>query len=95
MLSSTFTRFAAVELPTPGKGGATSKPDVVLSVRETGILLNGVPVDVATMGLTLAARFASGERNAVLLVGANARSQEFASALQATKSAGFSVSISR
>ncbi|NVK34592.1 MAG: biopolymer transporter ExbD [Rhodobacteraceae bacterium] len=56
MLSSTFTRFAEVEVALPGSAGtgSTKSPDIFMSVEKGNWRINGAPIspDEATDRLT-------------------------------------------
>lgn len=55
MLTSTFTRFAEVELTAAGQGGTSvsDKPPVFLQLAEDRIGVNGQPVELAALAQVL------------------------------------------
>ncbi|MFP4274051.1 MAG: biopolymer transporter ExbD [Paracoccaceae bacterium] len=69
MLSSTFTRFAEVELSAAGTAGAASEaPPLFLQLTPGELRLNGRPVALDALAETLAARTAGAETPMPLLV---------------------------
>jgi biopolymer transport protein ExbD len=89
MLSSTFTRFAQVELAAPGGGGAgASRPDIFATVDEGGLTVNGTPVDPQAPGTAVSSLVEAGAKTALLVPREGARAQDLVSALELLRGGG-------
>ena len=96
MLSSTFARFAEVDVRTGGDSGtAAPKPDAILSLSDGAWVLNAEPVMPEALDERLAALREAGAGSAMVLVSETAVSQDLVSALEALRHAGFSVAVAR
>jgi biopolymer transport protein ExbD len=89
MLSSTFTRFAEVELAgAQATTGSSGTPDVLVRLADDGWSVNGLAhADIASVAAEVARLEESGAELAVLLVRGEAQSQELISAIEAIRGA--------
>lgn len=90
MLSSTFTRFAQIEL-TAGRSGASpaqEQPDIIIRLDEQGVSVNGQAVADDEVADTLAALEDAGGKTAVLLVRGEVDSQRLVTLIEQIRSAG-------
>jgi biopolymer transport protein ExbD len=89
MLSSTFTRFAEVELTgAQATTGSSGTPDVLVRLADDGWSVNGLAhVDIASVAAEVARLEETGAESAVLLVRGEAQSQELISAIEAIRGA--------
>jgi biopolymer transport protein ExbD len=89
MLSSTFTRFAEVELAgAQATTGSSGTPDVLVRLADDGWSVNGLAhADTASVAAEVARLEESGAESAVLLVRGEAQSQELISAIEAIRGA--------
>lgn len=88
MLSSTFTRFAAVELAAPGgAGGTAARPDIFATLDAEGLVVNGERVgdDVALQAM-IERLVASGATRALLVPREGATTQALVTALERLRS---------
>lgn len=96
MLSSTFTRYASVDLGPSGSasGGSGSAPTLLISLRADGVLVNGhAPHDDLRTALV---RYRDwGEERGTILVGIGATSQQLVTALETARSVGLKVTVAR
>ncbi|MBU4531901.1 MAG: biopolymer transporter ExbD [Hoeflea sp.] len=96
MLSSTFSRYS--EISFSGGGSATSpasQPDVILSVGEGELKLNGVILPLSSIGDGLAELKQAGARHLLVMVGANAASQDFVAVMAEVRRAEMPATIAR
>lgn len=86
MLSSTFTRFAEVEL-SGGRAasGATGQPDILVRLDEDGWAVNGIGGDQAAGIGELKRLQEAGAETAILLVRGEATSQDLVTAVEAIR----------
>jgi len=98
MLSSTFTRFAEVELAA-GKGGAAAvgeAPDVVITLSDGGWRINGAVFPAGQAGAELARLAAAKARSALVLARGDIDSQALVAAVEIIRRhAGLAVTIAR
>lgn len=98
MLSSTFTRFAEVEI-SGGRASATAtseQPDVLIRIEEGGWMINGRTVPEANAIGELERLRESGAKKAVLLVRGELTSQTMVSAVERVRrETGLSLSVAR
>lgn len=89
MLSSTFTRFAEVELTgAQATTGSSGTPDVLVRLADDGWSVNGLSfADAAGVAGEVSRLADNGAESAVLLVRGQAQSQELISAVEAIRSA--------
>ena len=89
MLSSTFTRFAEVELTgAQATTGSSGTPDVLVRLADDGWSVNGLSfADAAGVAEEVSRLADNGAESAVLLVRGEAQSQELISAVEAIHSA--------
>ncbi len=96
MLSSTFTRYASVDL----SGGASaqavndSAPQLLISLRGDGILVNGIEAGEDLRFVLQRHRDDAVER-ATVLVGVGATSQQLVTALDVARSVGLNVVVAQ
>jgi biopolymer transport protein ExbD len=85
MLSSTFTRFAEVEISGgQATSGASGTPDVLVRLGDDGWSVNGAALaDTAGVAAEVARLQAAGAESAVLIVRGEASSQDLVSAVEA------------
>ncbi len=96
MLSSTFARFAEIDVKAGGgSGAAASKPDVILSLTPQLWSLNGETVTPDAIGARLSALREIGAADAMVLVSGALDSQDLVTALEALRNSGFNVSVAR
>ncbi|MGE0230291.1 MAG: ExbD/TolR family protein [Flavobacteriaceae bacterium] len=90
MLSSTFTRFAQIELAagTSGTSSAQQRPDIFVRLDDRGISVNGRAVADETLPATLAELEGAGARTAVVLVRGEVDSQRLVSLIEQMRRAG-------
>lgn len=94
MLTSTFTRFAQVEVATAGQGGATAaKPGILLRLTAAGFEVNGEMTEAEGLADRLAMLKQTGATSGLVLVGEDARSQDMVTALEGFRAAGLDVSV--
>lgn len=96
MLSSTFSRYS--EISFSGGGSATSaasRPDVILSVGEGEFKLNGVIRSLSSIGDALAELKEAGARHLLVMVGANASSQDFVAVMAEIRKAEMPATVAR
>ncbi|MCP1198302.1 biopolymer transporter ExbD [Notoacmeibacter sp. MSK16QG-6] len=95
MLSSTFTRYASVDLGGSGvgKNGGTA-PDLLVSLRADGVLVNGIDVEGDLLP-ALRQHREKGLKRATILVGIGATSQQLVTALEVARSVGLDVVVAR
>ncbi len=95
MLSSTFTRFAQVELAAPGGGGGAgaSRPDIFATVDESGLTVNGTPVDPQAPGTVVSSLIEAGAKTALLVPRESARAQDLVSALELLRGGGGALQV--
>jgi biopolymer transport protein ExbD len=98
MLSSTFTRFAEVEI-TAGRAGAASaaeRPDVLLRLDGENWRVNGLDFGPDEAIGELARLHDAGARSAVLLVRGEATSQQLVAAVERIRrDTGLTLSVAR
>ncbi|MEM1038667.1 MAG: biopolymer transporter ExbD [Pseudomonadota bacterium] len=95
MLTSTFTKFSTVELSASGQGAGSKTPDVVISLKQTTVLVNGVEVSSEALAGALKSKVTDGKTSALLLVGRSVASQHFITTLQLARRLGLMVSVVR
>ena len=96
MLSSTFSKFSEVKLAHgTAQGTSAGKPDVVISVTDRVLQLNGSVVETAELGAALETLKENGARQVLVMVTQEALSQDFVTVVQVTSKAGLSVSVAR
>ncbi|PWW03844.1 outer membrane transport energization protein ExbD [Hoeflea marina] len=97
MLTSTFTRFAQVDVAMAGQGGAVAagKPGVLLRLTAAGFEVNGEITDADGLEDRLALLKQTGATSGLVLVGVEGLSQDLVSALEAFRAAGLDVSVAR
>jgi biopolymer transport protein ExbD len=97
MLSSTFTRFAAVELSGGDAAvGATGQPDIVVRLADTSWSINGRDFDRDAAIVEMARLEAAGGESVVLLVGDAATSQSLVDAIEQIRGqTGLSLQVAR
>lgn len=95
MLTSTFTRFSTVELSATGQGTGSKKPDVVISLKRTTVLVNGVEVSNEDLAVALKSKVTDGKTSALLLVGRSVASQHFITTLQLARRLGLMTFVVR
>lgn len=97
MLSSTFTRFAEVEISGgEAVGGTTGQPDILLRLADDGLTVNGTAVDETALPAELKRLEELGAESAVLLVRGGATSQELVTTVETVKrETGLSLSVAR
>ncbi|MBC2859223.1 biopolymer transporter ExbD [Stappia sp. 28M-7] len=90
MLSSTFTRFAQVDLAAPGggTGGAVTRPDIFATVDANGLTVNGTLIDPEAPGTAVSALVEAGAKTALLVPREGARAQDLVSALELLRGGG-------
>ncbi|MCB1477245.1 MAG: biopolymer transporter ExbD [Rhodobiaceae bacterium] len=90
MLSSTFTRFAQIEL-TAGKSGAAStrqQPDILIRLDEQGVSINGRLVDEGEAGSTIATLHAAGGKTVAVLVRGEVNAQRLVTLIEDIRRVG-------
>jgi len=95
MLTSTFTKFSTVELSASGQGGSSEKPELIISLKQEAVLLNGIELDGAALADALKSKVEDGKSRALLLVGRSVHSQHFISILELARRSGLTVSVAR
>jgi biopolymer transport protein ExbD len=97
MLSSTFTRFAEVEISGgEAVGGATGQPDILLRLADEGLTVNGLAIDEAALAAELKRLEDLGAESAVLLVRGEATSQDLVTTVETVqRETGLSLSVAR
>lgn len=97
MLSSTFSRYAEVRLSGGGTGApaAQSQADAILSIGLESLRLNGEPLALAEIGPRLEDLREAGAGRLLVLVGADAASQDFVAAMAEISRTGMPVSVAR
>jgi len=95
MLSSTFTRFAEVEIKTAQSGVSRSvnKPDVFVTLSKQAWRINGVEIENQSITEVLASYRKKEASLAVIKVEEGLNSQSLLNALQSLRAAGFKVSV--
>ncbi|MDP3525331.1 MAG: biopolymer transporter ExbD [Hoeflea sp.] len=96
MLSSTFSRYS--EISFAGGGSASSqlsRPDVILSVSAGELKLNGMMTPLESIGGSLAELKHGGARHLLVIVGADAASQDFVVLMAEVSKAGMPVTVAR
>lgn len=84
MLSSTFTRFAEINLTQSGPGAGELPPDVktqFVRLTEHGVTLNGTPIDFADLTPELIKAKGDAPMRGLLALGDGVRAQLFVDAL--------------
>ena len=97
MLSSTFTRFAEVEI-TGGEAvsGTTGQPDILLRLADDGLTVNGMAVEETGLSAELKRLEGLGAESAVLLVRGEATSQDLVATVETVqRETGLSLSVAR
>ncbi|MHC5653984.1 ExbD/TolR family protein [Stappia sp. ICDLI1TA098] len=84
MLSSTFTRFASVEIAAPGGGGGTApRPKIFATVDAEGLAINGERfADAEAVRAKIEQLAESGGDTALLVPKEGARAQDLVTALE-------------
>ena len=98
MLSSTFTRFAEVEISggTAGLAASRARPDVVITLAGENWRINGAAATAETAGSELARLAGAGAKSAVILVREDVTSQTLVSAVETVRHrSGLSVTVAR
>ena len=96
MLSSTFSRYS--EIGFGGGGSATrpaSQPDAILSVSQEEIKLNGLVSPLASIADLLRELKEGGARHLLVVVEANAASQDFVAVMAEIGRSGMPATIAR
>ena len=96
MLSSTFSRYSEISFSGGGNAtGTVSQPDVILSVGEGELKLNGVVQPLSSIGDQLAELKQAGARHLLVMVGANAASQDFVAVMAEIRRAEMPATVAR
>ena len=96
MLTSTFTRFAQVEVATAGQSGTVAgKPGVLLRLTAAGFEINGEITEADALTERLAELRQTGATSGLVLVGEDALSQDMVTALDSFRAAGLDVAVAR
>ena len=95
MLSSTFSRFSQVEIAQGTAAVAAGQPDAILSISMAGLRLNGNDTAADALPAALAQLKQAGASRLLLLVAADALTQDFVTATQAAARAGLAASVAR
>ena len=96
MLSSTFTRFAQVEIDAGGRTGAATKaPDLLVRIEPDLWVVNGDAIRTGDALIHLTSLHAAGAATALLLIGQDTSSQTLVDAIETLRQAGLSVSVAR
>ncbi|CUA95828.1 biopolymer transporter ExbD [Pannonibacter indicus] len=87
MLSTTFTRFAGVDLGKPGQagGGASGTPGILVFVEADGLRINGVTVMPEEMADRLADLQDKGATSALVVAREGANAQGLIDAVQTVR----------
>lgn len=96
MLSSTFSRYS--EISFSGGGSAASaapRPDLILSVTEGELKLNGVIHPLASIVDGIAELKLAGAKHLLVIVGGNAASQDFVAVMAEINKAEMPATVAR
>lgn len=90
MLSTTFTRFAGVDLGKPGQagGGATGTPGILVFVEADGLRINGAPVLPEEIEARLADLQGKGATSALVVAREGSNAQALIDAVQTVRRLG-------
>ena len=96
MLSSTFSRYSEISLTGGGgKAGSVSQPDVILSVADGQLKLNGVVTALTSLGERLAGLKQAGAQGLLVIVSSEAASQEFVAVMAEVGKAEMPATVAR
>tara|TARA_R110002020_G_scaffold58372_4_gene160060 strand:- start:24422 stop:24808 length:387 start_codon:yes stop_codon:yes gene_type:complete len=96
MLSSTFSRYSEISVSGGGgAAGAASRPDVILSVARDALKLNGEALELAAINGRLGKLKEAGAERILIIVEADAASQDFVAALTETRKSEMPVTVAR
>ncbi|MBW3097714.1 biopolymer transporter ExbD [Pseudohoeflea coraliihabitans] len=96
MLSSTFSSYAEISLSTGGgKTTPPARPDIILFVAKGELKLNGIVSRPAMIGDQLEALRESGAERLLVLVEANAASQDFVAVIAEANKVNMPVTVAR
>jgi biopolymer transport protein ExbD len=97
MLSSTFTRFASVELAAPASAGGSGRQtaDIIVKPGDEEWRINGVSVSQAEIAPTLEGYREKGAARALLIVDPAVASQGFVKALETLRYLQFTVTVAK
>lgn len=96
MLSSTFSRYS--EISVSGGGGAAgqaSRPDVILSVARDNFKLNGKIAPLSALEGRLAELKQAGAEQILIIVEADASSQDFVTAMAEVRKSAMPMTVAR
>jgi biopolymer transport protein ExbD len=90
MLSTTFTRFAGVDLGKPGQAGAgaSGTPGILLFVEKDGLRINGAPVLPEEIEARLADLQGKGATSALIVAREGSNAQALIDAVQTVRRLG-------
>lgn len=96
MLSSTFTRFAEVELsPSGGAGTSVNTPDIIVNLEDGAWRINGAEMPASQIDGQLLSLRESGAATTLVLIGEGTLSQDLVTALETIRRAGLDASVAR
>ncbi|ADZ70688.1 biopolymer transporter ExbD [Polymorphum gilvum] len=97
MLSSTFTRFGAVEIGAASKGGAGgAAPDILVFLDGSGWRINGIAAAADDAPQIMSGLEAKGAKSVLVVAREDATAQMLVEALETLRrSAGFTVTVAR
>ncbi|WP_394689537.1 ExbD/TolR family protein [Hoeflea sp.] len=97
MLTSTFSRYSEVSLAGGGSGesGAASRPDVILSVTEGELKLNGNPEPLDSVVSRLEELKQAGAERLLIIVSPDAVAQDFVSVMAEVNRSGMPATVAR
>ncbi len=96
MLSSTFSRYSEISVSGGGsKSAQVSQPDVILSVAGGELKLNGVVSPLGSIEGRLGELKDAGARRLLVIVGADAMSQDFVAVMAEIGKAGMPSTVAR
>jgi biopolymer transport protein ExbD len=97
MLTSTFSRYSEISLAGGGSGevGQATRPDVILSVTEGELKLNGTREPLASVADRLEELKEAGAERLLIIVGPDAVAQDFVSVMAEVKRSGMPATVAR
>lgn len=97
MLTSTFSRYSEVRLAGGGSGesGAASRPDVILSVAEGELKLNGKPELLDSVASRLEELKQAGAERLLIIISSDAVAQDFVSVMAEVNRSGMPATVAR
>lgn len=96
MLSSTFSRYSEVSVSAGGSAaGPIFQPDVILTVADGELKLNGAVSSLTSIGGRLGELKQAGAQRLLVKIAANAASQDFVAVMAEIRKAEMPVTVAR